>query len=213
MGEMIGAIAHQWKQPLNAIALNVQIMELDEECNKNDLNFCIENTKKQVEYMAKTIDDFRNFFQPNKTMQRFLLKGAIDNVLELFQKQLEVHNIQVNIENVDVYVFGYKNELEQVLINLIKNAKDAFDEIDKNNKYIKIYTKIDSNVYIFVEDNAGGIKKEIVDKIFTPYFTTKEKGTGIGLYISKMIIEDMQGEISVDSYDDKTMFAIKLLRG
>ena len=214
MGEMISAIAHQWKQPLNAIGLNVQLIDLDDEVEKEELEFCIDNTKKQVDYMAKTIDDFRNFFSPNKRISKVVLKEVIDEVMGLFSKQLEVHNIKIDIDIKDISVFGYKNELSQILMNFIKNSKDAFDEIKKENRYIKITAKeIENSVELMVEDNAGGIKKEILDRIFEPYFTSKKTGTGIGLYISKMLVEDMQGTISVESYDDVTIFTIKLMKG
>ena len=213
MGEMISAIAHQWKQPLNALSLNFQIIDIDD-INKADLEFCLENGLKQVNYMSKTIDDFRNFFSPNKVMSSFSLKEIIDDVINLFSKQLEVHNINLIVDVDDIHFFGYKSELSQVLMNFIKNSKDEFDKIKKDNKYIKVkaYQK-DSFTYVEVEDNAGGIPKEVLSKIFEPYFTTKDKGTGIGLYICKMLIENMQGEIFVDTKDGKTIFTLKLLKG
>ena len=164
--------------------------------------------------MAKTIDDFRNFFSPNKRISKVVLKEVIDEVMGLFSKQLEVHNIKIDIDIKDISVFGYKNELSQILMNFIKNSKDAFDEIKKENRYIKITAKeIENCVELMGEDNAGCIKKEILDRIFEPYFTSKKTGTGIGLYISKMLVEDMQGTISVESYDDVTIFTIKLMKG
>jgi len=214
MGEMISAIAHQWKQPLNVLSMNFQILEMDE-FTKKDIEFCIENGKKQVEYMAKTIDDFRRFLSPDKQMKRFLLSEVVEDVLCLFSKQLEIHNIDVIKENIeDIKLYGYQTELEQVLMNLIKNAKDAFDKQDKDNKYIKISTIQKNNkIEILIEDNAGGIPKDILANIFNPYFTTKDDGTGIGLYISKMLMEDMKGDIEVRTFDDKTEFILTLLKG
>jgi signal transduction histidine kinase len=214
MGEMINAIAHQWKQPLNAVSLNVQLLEYDEEINEDNIKFCMQNTLKQIDYMSKTIDDFKNFFSSDKTMQKFLLKEVIDDVLVLFSKQLELYNIEMIEEVSDIFVFGYKSELSQVLMNFIKNSKDAFDEIDMKGKYIKISAKESGNsVFINIEDNAGGIKKEILSKIFEPYFTTKNSGTGIGLYISKMLIENMHGEIFVESNGNNTIFTLKVIKG
>ena len=211
MGEMIGAIAHQWKQPLNVLSMNFQILEMDE-FTKEDIEFCIDNGKKQVEYMAKTIDDFRKFLSPDKEMQKFKFSEVIEEIKALFSQQLEVHNIDLQVDG-DAIIYGYKNELEQVLMNLIKNSKDAFDEKEIQNKYIHIKVTQKDKVIIEIEDNAGGIPKDILENIFNPYFTTKKDGTGIGLYISKMLLEDMKGDIFVESKDNKTKFTIKLLKG
>jgi len=211
MGEMIGAIAHQWKQPLNVLSMNFQILEMDE-FTKEDVEFCIDNGKKQVEYMAKTIDDFRRFLSPDKEMKKFKFSEVIEEIKALFSKQLEVHNIDLQVEG-DGVIYGYKTELEQVLMNLIKNAKDAFDEKEIQNKYIHIKVTQKDKVIIEIEDNAGGIPKDILENIFNPYFTTKKDGTGIGLYISKMLLEDMKGCIFAESKDNKTKFTIKLLKG
>jgi len=214
MGEMISAIAHQWKQPLNALSMNFQILQYDDEITKDNIKFCIENGLKQVEYMSKTIDDFRRFLSPDKKMKRFSLLEVIEDILDLFSKQLEIHNINVKIESKDVKIYGYQTELEQILMNLIKNAKDAFDSRNIENKYIKITSEEENNfVKLIIEDNAGGIKQEILENIFNPYFTTKNDGTGIGLYISKMLMEDMKGSIEVKTCENKTKFILTLLRG
>jgi len=208
---MISAIAHQWKQPLNVLSMNFQILEMDE-FTKEDIEFCIDNGKKQVEYMAKTIDDFRKFLSPDKEMQKFKFSEVIEEIKALFSQQLEVHNIDFQVEG-DAVIYGYKNELEQVLMNLIKNSKDAFDEKNIQNKYIHIKVTQKDKVIIEIEDNAGGIPKDILENIFNPYFTTKKDGTGIGLYISKMLLEDMKGCIFAESKDNKTKFTIKVLKG
>ena len=211
LGEMIAAIAHQLKQPLNVLSMNFQILEMDE-FRQEDIEFCIDNGKKQVEYMAKTIDDFRKFLSPDKEMQKFKFSEVIEEIKALFSKQLEVHNIDFQVEG-DAVIYGYKTELEQVLMNLIKNAKDAFDGIDVKDKYIYIKITQKDKIIIEVEDNAGGIPKDILENIFNPYFTTKKDGTGIGLYISKMLLEDMKGCIFAESKDNKTKFTIKVLKG
>jgi len=212
MGEMIAAIAHQLKQPLNVLNMNFQILEMDEVTTPEDLSFCIRNGKMQVEYMSKTIDDFRSFLSPEKKMEVFSFLEMIEEIKTLFSKQLEVHNIDLIIEG-NGYIYGYKTELEQVLMNLIKNAKDAFENIDKKDKYIKITLKENENIILEIEDNAGGIPNDILENIFNPYFTTKKDGTGIGLYISKILLEDMKGDICVETKENKTKFIIKVLKG
>ena len=211
LGEMIAAIAHQLKQPLNVLSMNFQILEMDE-FRQEDIEFCIDNGKKQVDYMAKTIDDFRRFLSPDKEMQKFKFSEVIEEIKALFSKQLEVHNIDLQVEG-DGVIYGYKTELEQVLMNLIKNAKDAFEGIDVKDKYIHIKVTQKDKIIIELEDNAGGIRKDILENIFNPYFTTKKDGTGIGLYISKMLLEDMKGCIFAESKDNKTKFTIKVLKG
>jgi len=211
MGEMIAAIAHQLKQPLNILNMNLQLVDIDD-IEEESLEFCMENSLKQIEYMVETIDDFKMFLSPNKQMKKFKFSDVMQDILRLVSKQLELHNIKIDIKG-DAIIYGYKIEFEQVLMNLIKNAKDAFDEIDINNKYIKIEVIENENVSIFVEDNAGGMPKEILSKIFNSYFTTKKTGTGIGLYISKMLIEDMKGGIFVDSKEGKTIFNLRVLKG
>jgi len=211
MGEMISAIAHQWKQPLNALSMNFQLLKYEDNLSEDSIQFCVENGLKQIEYMSKTIDDFRRFLSPDKVMKSFSLSEVVDDILALFSKQLEVHNIDVEIVIKDVKVFGYKTELEQVLMNLIKNSKDAFDNLKIDNKYIKIKSEeIDNLIKIRIEDNAGGIDKKILNNIFNPYFTTKKDGTGIGLYISKMLMEDMKGGIDVKSENGKTEFILTI---
>jgi len=215
MGEMISAIAHQWKQPLNVLAMNIQLLLYEEEITVEYIERCVAQGMKQIEYMAKTIDDFRQFLSPDKKMEKFLVRHIIKGIRELFETQLKIYNIQLII-NIDEELegYGYPNQLAQVLMNLIKNSKDAFDNSKSENKYIKITSRSEGNYSIIeIEDNAGGIKPDVLDKIFNPYFTTKETGTGIGLYISKMLIEDMKGELLVESNENKTKFIVKFLRG
>ena len=213
-GEMINAIAHQWKQPLNVLSLIMGFVLFSDEVDYEKVKECVEVSTKQIEYMSKTIDDFREFLSPDKQLSAFYIKDIVNSVVELFQKQLEIHNIQLFVHIDDnLRAIGYKNEFSQVLMNLIKNAKDEFDKIDMENKCIKITARSDeSRICILVEDNAGGIKKDIINKIFEPYFTTKKEGTGIGLYISKMLIADMKGQISVKSENNKTVFVISLIK-
>ena len=229
MGEMIGNIAHQWRQPLNALGLTVQKIKMfyDEDMlTSQNLDKSIDKSIMLINKMSTTIDDFRNFFKTDKLKKEFNVKEAIDEVLNLIDASLNNNNITMDISNVDenTILLGYKNELEQVLLNIINNAKDALVEqniCDKSDSTschqkpkIEIKTSLlKDNIYIVIADNAGGIPHDIINKIFEPYFTTKGqgKGTGIGLYMSKMIIENnMDGELSVQNSEDGAIFTIKL---
>jgi signal transduction histidine kinase len=190
LGEMLGNIAHQWRHPLTHLSLLIQNLEMAYKKNKLDNNY-LENFKnkalKQIEYMSKTIDDFRNFFKEDKEKIEFSVNEAIKEVLFLIEGRLRSYNIEVEIiEKKNRIIYGYKNEFLQVIINIINNSIDVLNERNIQNK--KIWIKIDD--LIEIEDNAGGIRKDIIDKIFEPYFTTKfqSQGTGIGLYMSKIII-------------------------
>lgn len=205
MGEMIGAIAHQWRQPLAAIsatALNIGLKSELETITPDELAASVDTIGKQTQKMSATIDSFLNFFRPHRQKERFLLREAFDNVFSIVSAQLASRNIAVEIDSFLEYeIFGYKNELEQVVLNIMMNARDAFDDIDMQQKLIKIYiTEYDWKLDIVFEDNAGGIDDAILERIFEPYFTTKEqgKGTGIGLYMSKLIVQrSFDGDIDV----------------
>ncbi len=200
MGEMIGAIAHQWRQPLNEIGIAIQNLKYDYEdglIDKEFLESFIEKNKEIIRFMSATIDDFRNFYRLDKTKELFDVKEAINSTLSLQMAQLVNHNITVSVSGESFEVNGRKNEFLQVILNVIDNAKDAL--LQKGIKNAKITIVLEENV-VKICDNAGGIPEGILDRIFEPYFTTKEqgKGTGIGLYMSKMIIEEnMGGQLSV----------------
>jgi len=206
MGEMIGNIAHQWRQPLNALGLLIQKIEIFSKRGKLTQEALEENVQKAVTIinnMSTTIDDFRDFFKPDKNKEVFGLKDVVDDVMVLLDAGLEEYNISVNIyiDQPCCKIYGFKNEFAQVIINLINNSKDALIENQIEDKTIFITGKQDKKEVIFqVKDNAGGIPEAIIDRIFEPYYTTKEegKGTGIGLYMSKMIVEEnMHGNMSV----------------
>jgi PAS domain S-box-containing protein len=204
MGEMIGAIAHQWRQPLNALGLFIQDLKdawQYGELDKSYIEQMVNKSMRQINFMSKTIDDFKRFFKPNKQARSFLVASAIENVQQLVSAQLRDHNITLRctIENEQQEVTGHESEFEQVVLNLISNAKDALIERNIPNPQITIHIqRADDMLVLWVEDNAGGIDPEIIERIYEPYFTTKEegKGTGIGLYMSKMIIEEsMKGSL------------------
>jgi len=167
MGEMIGAIAHQWRQPLNELGLSIQNLEYDYKFGQIDEKFIdefIEYNKKTIMFMSDTIDDFRNFFRVDKEKKNFNVKEKTKSVIDF------IYN-------------GFASEYSQVVLNIINNAKDALISNNIINPYIHIFLENES---IIIKDNAGGIPNDIIDRVFEPYFTTKEqgKGTGMGLYIS-----------------------------
>jgi len=225
MGEMIGNIAHQWRQPLNSIGATMMKLEMinEHECNENKkLQKIVVDTNKSLQYMSKTIDDFRNFFAVNKEKEVFYAHEVINEAVSIIKVQFDDLNINLHVIDRDGYVkiYGHKNELIQVLLNLLNNAKDAIvtklkKEIYKS-KITIIIDNVNDGVSIIIKDNAGGIPQYINDKIFEPYFTTKfkSKGTGIGLYMSKMIIEkDMNGSITVENDSEGAIFTVCLSVG
>jgi len=219
MGEMVGSIAHQWRQPLNSLSLRIQFLDDDLEddlINKEYVDEYITESMKLINFMSKTIDDFRNFYRVDKIKSEFCVVSVINSVVNLVSAQLEEHNIKLSIEGDESQtITGLESELQQVILNIINNAKDVFIEKEQKNATINIYVcKENKDVIVTILDNAGGIPSNVIDRVFEPYFTTKEqgKGTGLGLYMSKMIIEDnMNGSINVKNDKDGALFTIKLL--
>lgn len=209
MGEMIGNIAHQWKQPLNIISMTTSDvlvhLDLNTPLNKDELREHCNNTMLQVEYLSKTIDDFRNFFKPNKPQMNYNLKEFFKNCLNLVNASFHDNMIET-IEEIDdrINSFGHPEYLTQALINIFNNAKDAFDnakDIQSKLVFVMIVKENNNEISIVIKDNAGGIPESIIDKIFDPYFTTKNNnGTGLGLYITHSIItESLNGLIYVEN--------------
>lgn len=223
MGEMLNNIIHQWKQPLTAISL--MLNNLDDAREYGDINNeMIENTIKkclsQIEYMSTTINDFKGFLSPSKRKSIFSLKSAIEQTVSLVSNYFQNKLIKIEFEllteqKIDAY--GYPNEFKQVVLNILNNAKDAIlDRMQKEASQtffglIKIELKIDKKyAVVSILDNGGGIKEEHLPHIFEQYFTTKdESGTGIGLYMSKIIIEtNMEGRLIASNYKDGAKFDI-----
>ena len=208
MGEMIANITHQWKQPLNLISMSNSIMQFNQEnkelVTQEEMEKSLETIDSSVKYLATTIDDFADFFRPNKDKEYFKIKATLDKTYNLVSSQLENNNIKVYRDIEDIEVYGFNNELLQVLINILKNAKDELIKLNMNKRFIFIDIKQkETNVVIKIKDSAGGIPPDIKSKVFDYYFTTKndEEGTGIGLYMCKEIITNMSGSISVQNVE------------
>jgi signal transduction histidine kinase len=217
MGEMLSMISHQWRQPLSQLA--GIIMELEttvtfKKANEKFLLNCASDATKIIQHMSLTIEDFKNFFKPEKSKENFYISKACEGAISLIKDSLINQNIDLDfqIKN-DKKVYSYKREYSQVILNLLVNAKDALliNQI-KHGKITLIVDTIDNLAFVEVRDNAGGIKNEYLDLVFEPYFSTKKShGTGLGLYMSKMIIEqNMQGKISVQNGKKGAIFRIIL---
>ncbi len=218
LGEMISNIAHQWRQPLSELSsifmfvkFKYNIGQLDEET----MNKKSKEAEIVLEYMSHTIDDFRNFFMPKKEKEVFNLRSAMDSIMTIISSALSNNKINITIcVDGDLTINTFLNEFEQVVLNIITNAKDVLIEKKVENPWIKIYTEeTNSSIIIYIEDNGGGVKVEPKNKIFEPYFTTKKDsdGTGIGLYMSKIIVDkNMNGKLRVRNTLEGTKFGISI---
>ena len=218
MGEMIGNIAHQWRQPLTAIAVLVQDIEEAynyDELTSEYLNESIKKTMEQLKYMSHTIDDFRNFFKPNKTKEDFSANIVVMKTVEFIRKSFEHNQIELKIDlKQECEISGFANEYSQVILNILNNAKDAIVENQTKNAFVEIILGKKNDITMLkISNNAGPIPEEILENIFDPYFTTKQqrKGTGLGLYMAKTIIEqNMGGKISINNLKDGVTFIIEV---
>lgn len=216
MGEMIGNIAHQWRQPLNSIAVMIQNLEDAYhygELNDTYLKEKIGRIMEIISFMSQTIDDFRYFFKPDKEKMEFNLSQNIEQTLNFVSSALMHNNISL-VKELDpaLSVEGYPSEFSQVILNIVNNAKEILIErqVEKPEIRIRLQSK-DHHAQLIIADNGGGVEPAVMDKIFEPYFTTKEMGTGLGLYMSKTIIEtNMKGRISVANDDRGAVFSIEL---
>ena len=222
MGDMIAAIAHQWNEPLVELSALVQDIEtsyLLNELKDNDVKSFVNDSMVQIKYMSKTLSDFRNFLKPSTKKVLFSISKALTEINEIIGKQVFYSNIKMNFnyknKNEELLIYGYENEFKQVLLNIINNAKNKI--VEKNlplNKKGEININIqrcENCNMIEIIDDAGAIDEKIINSIFEPYFTTKENGMGLGLYMAKIIIEDkMKGTISVRNDKNCVIFTIKL---
>jgi signal transduction histidine kinase len=218
-GEMISMIAHQWKQPLNNLSIINQMLILDFESGKLDHNTIHEfnsESSKQINQMSQTISDFTNFFSPEISANKFYLKDVVQQSLDFLKPILIKEDIVVSLNmtyKTEILLYGYPNELGQMIINILNNAKDVLIEREIKDRRIWIKAeRIQQEIHLSIEDNGGGIPMEIMNKIFDPYFSTKSKnGTGLGLYMSKMIIEEhMKGKLLVSNSEYGAKFEIIL---
>ncbi|AXH09338.1 histidine kinase [Malaciobacter halophilus] len=218
MGAMLSMIAHQWRQPLSELSGVLMELETANKFKKVDekmIQDSVNESNKLIEFMSNTIEDFRNFFKPDKKKVYFYLDDACNEALTLVDASIKNFNINlVKKVKCNSIIYGYEREFAQVMLNLISNAKDILVQRDIKNP--NIYIEVDaigSNAIVKVLDNAGGVEDEYIDLIFEPYFTTKSssKGTGLGLYMAKMIVEkNMEGEISVENTNKGALFLVTL---
>ena len=213
MGEMMANITHQWKQPLNELSLILYKMKKLAGSEDGEFIGSYERAMQIIKYMADTTDDFSSFLNPNTLSQEFSLADAARASIQIVKGVMKKEGVHIELEVLaDSKICGYKNRLMQVIINLLNNAKDALNLKKIEDKNIKISIDCDDKfAYISVQDNGGGIDESVMDKIFKPYFSTKNnKSTGIGLYMSKQIVEQFNAEITASNSDGGACFSIKL---
>ena len=217
MGEMINNIAHQWRQPLNLLGLHIQSLSLfygTDSFSREFLEKTVSDSMTLTRHMSQTIDDFSNFFKPDKEKTDFNVNQAIRQTINLVEDGFKQNQIKIITEiDVDAWLYGYPNEFSQVILNVLQNARDALVEREVTDKLISIAASVaNGKTVITIADNAGGIREDIIDRIFEPYFSTKGvQGTGIGLFMSKSIIEtNMGGSITVSNSAAGAVFRIEV---
>jgi len=218
MGEMIGMIAHQWRQPISVIAMIINNILVDielEDLKVENVKKCGKEVLDEVEYLSQTIDDFRNFFKPDKAKEEITIKELFDNLYKIVGQSFKNNDIELSFSgDLDAQVSTYTKELLQVFINILNNAKDAMLDGDIKNKAVSISAyREDGHILFKCCDNAGGIKEKFLDKIYEPYFSTKKQknGTGLGLYICKTIVhKHLLGKIWAQNNQDGVCFMVKL---
>ncbi|QDF30148.1 sensor histidine kinase [Halarcobacter anaerophilus] len=216
LGEMLGNIAHQWRQPLmelSSVTMELQAkIELLGKVTNEEIIESIEKSNDIIQYMSQTIDDFRNFFAKDKKRVQFKITEQISSAINMINSSLKQHNIKLEIIVIkNSSIIGFKNEYSQVLINILSNAKDEL--VNRKIKDPKITLKIgekEGKSIVEIEDNAGGIKIEPIDKVFEPFYTKdKANGTGVGLFMSKLIVENnMDGRLLVKNSSKGAKFII-----
>ncbi len=217
MGEMIDSIAHQWLQPLNVISMQSSTLQFDtmmEKTNKDTITQYLSNQSNQINHLIETLNEFRGFFRPNYDLETTTYEELINSVLLLLKDSLIMHTIEIERNlNTNNNIQVISNEFKHILINIINNAIDAFNEnnieYDKRKIIFNSYIENNNNI-LTICDSAGGIPLNVIDNIFDANFTTKEKGTGVGLHMSVQIIEKIGGSLSVSNNDNGACFKITL---
>jgi len=219
MGEMIGHIAHQWRQPLSqlgGIFMNLDASYAHKELNPKVMSEHIEKGNALIKYMSQTIDDFRHFFEPNQTEEYFDVPRYVQNAIHIIEASLTYYHISLEVTSQkDIpLIKGYASEFSQVILNILDNAKDVLIEREVPSPKIKIKVFSNENqIIITIQDNAGGIDSVFIDKIFDIYFSTKQKkgGSGLGLYMSKLILDKKgMGHINVNNVNNGACFTINI---
>lgn len=215
MGEMIASIGHQWRQPLNSLSLTIQDVREEFEFGQLDEIYINNFTKEsmiQIKHMSRTINDFHKFYKPNNEKIPFSIGSSIEDALSIFSSSLKYYGIEMEFEyRGQLMAYGYPNEYSQVVLNILTNARDAFIQKDINNRHIKIQLDESKEFITAVfTDNAGGIEPSLLEKIFDPYFTTRPQGTGLGLYMTKIILENMNGLVTVENHEDGACFCLSV---
>lgn len=213
MGEIITSIGYQWRQPLNRLSLLIQDVSEAQEFNEINDQYIKRFTQESmtlIKQMARSINDFRKFYQPNKKKTAFSLAEAMEDALSIFSLSLKNYDIHVHFEyRGQQKVIGYRNDFIQAVLNILMNVRDAF--ITCNVGQRKIWIKIDEDDCFYMTeiiDNGGGIDRAIMGKIFDPYFTTRPNGTGLGLFMTKMILEDMNGNVKAENTEHGTRICL-----
>ena len=217
MGEMIDAIAHQWKQPLNSISMMNDMLQDDFENNLVDSDYIKElndTVNIQINHMVNTLHEFRTFFRPSNKNEKFTILDAMNSVGVLMKDELISQNILLHMDiDEHISIVGNINEFKHLFLNLINNSIDSFNDknINHRNIHIRCYEE-NANIYIEVEDDAGGISDEVIKDVFKPNVTTKSdgEGTGIGLYMSQQIVKKNHGTINVHNTNVGAFFTIIL---
>jgi PAS domain S-box-containing protein len=219
MGDMIAAVAHQWNEPLVDLSAEVQDIELSYmlgELKDAQVKEFVHDSMVKIQYMSQTLSDFRNFLKPSTKKVLFGIRKSLEEIFDIISKQFFYSNIKLTVAYAsaesNLLIYGYQNEFKQVLLNILNNAKSKILQSAKDPASIHIHIYSDKYHHtIEISDDAGAIPEEIISSIFDPYFTTKADGTGIGLYMAKVIIEDkMTGEITVQNSKDRVVFTIKI---
>lgn len=226
MGEMLGAIAHQWRQPLNTLSTYIASLQsafFNNLITKSYIDTLVAGADTQIQFMSKTIDDFRHFFRPSKNKEAFDVERAVESAVKLLEPTLKQQGVQLQVQIDEAtrpfVVFGFPSEFVHVVVNILANARDAIAErLAQEGESAPGLIQVDIRgtaeaVLVLVRDNGSGIPAHLIGKIFTPYFTTKgtTTGTGIGLYMAKMIVEkEMHGALLADNLDQGAQMTIRI---